>query len=161
IARQFKSDADAIEEAPVPLSVHAALYSVLTLLVIAILWAVLGRVDRIVVAPGKITTRTPAIVLQPFTTSRILSVAVHAGDHVRKGQLLVSFDPAFAVADENTNAHKAHSLSAQINRLEAELSGVKHFDGGNGDPDQRTQAQIFAQDMAGLAAEMAVRDRRI
>jgi len=161
MARQFKSDADAIEEAPVPLSTHAALYSILALLAIGALWASLGRVDRIVVAPGRVTTRTPAIVLQPFTTSRILSVAVHPGDHVRKGQLLVSFDPAFAAADESSNAHRAHSLRIQIERLEAELSGAKHFDGGNGDPDQRTQAQIFVQDMSGLAAEMAVRDRRI
>ncbi len=161
IARQFKSNADAIEEAPVPLSAHAALYSILILLVIGVLWALVGRVDRIVVASGKVTTRTPAIVLQPFTTSRILSVSVRPGDHVHKGQLLISFDPAFAAADETANIHKAHALSMQIERLEAELTGAKNFKSDDSDPDRRTQAQIFSQDMSGLAAEMAVRDRRI
>lgn len=161
LVNRFKSDADAIEEARVPLSAHAALYGVLTLLAIAILWSILGRVDRIVVAPGKIVTRTPAIVLQPFTTSRILAVPVRAGDHVRKGQLLVAFDPAFAAADESSNAQKAHAGQVEIERLEAELGGAKNFDAGSNDPDRRTQSQIFAQDRAELSAQMSVRDQRI
>src|SRR5690348_3510059 len=75
-ARGFQPDAVAIEEAPVPLSAHAALYAVLALLVIAVLWAIFGSVDRIVVAPGKIATRTPLVVMQPFSTSRILKIDV-------------------------------------------------------------------------------------
>ena len=161
LANRFKSDADAIEEAHVPLSKHAALYGVLTLLAIAILWSILGQIDRIVVAPGKIVTRTPAIILQPFTTSRILSVPVRAGDRVKKGQLLVSFDPAFASADETSNAQKAHAGSVEIERLEAELSGAKKFDAGENDPDRWTQSQIFTQDRAELSAQMSVRDQRI
>lgn len=161
LMHRFKSDADAIEEARVPLSAHAALYGVLVFLVIAILWSILGRVDRIIVAPGKIVTRTPAIILQPFTTSRILAVPVRAGDHVRKGQILVSFDPAFAAADETSNAQKAHRGNIEIERLEAELSGAKAFDAGSNDPDRWTQSQIFAQDRAELSAQMSVRDQRI
>lgn len=161
LMNRFKSDADAIEEARVPLSAHAALYSVLTLLIIAILWSILGQIDRIVTAPGKLVTHTPAIVLQPFTTSRILSVAVRAGDRVKKGQLLVSFDPAFASADETSTAQKAHAGGVEIERLEAELTGAKKFDAGEGDPDRRTQSQIFAQNRAELSAQMSVRDQRI
>jgi hemolysin D len=161
LVNRFKSDADAIEESRIPLSAHAALYGVLAFLVIAVLWSILGRVDRIIVASGKIVTRTPAIVLQPFTTSRILAVPVRAGDHVRKGQILVSFDPAFAAADETSNAQKAHAGNVEIERLEAELSGAKNFDAGSNDPDRRTQSQIFAQDRAELSAQMSVRDQRI
>ena len=160
MAHRFKSDAAAIEDAPVPLSAHAALYGVLVLMVIAILWAVFGRVDRIVVAPGKLATRAPVIVMQPFTTSRILSIAVKPGDHVRKGQLLVSFDPDFARADEAALTQKTGARTAEIERLEAELARAPRFDAGT-DPEHRIQAQIFAQDQAQLAADLAVRDRRI
>jgi hypothetical protein len=69
-------DAVVIVEVPVPLSAHAALYVVLTLLLIAILWAVFGSMDRIVVAPGKVATRTPLGVMQPFSTSCILQINV-------------------------------------------------------------------------------------
>ena len=112
LAQAFKPDAAAIEEAPVPLSAHIALYTVLALLIIAILWSIFGSVDRIVVAPGKVATRTPMIVMQPFTTSRILQVDVKAGDHVGKGQVLVVFDPAFAQADVASLLQKVETLTA-------------------------------------------------
>jgi hemolysin D len=161
VAQNFKADATAIEEAPVPISTHAALYVVLTLLVIAILWAIFGTLDRIVVAPGKVATRTPLIVMQPFTTSRILQLNVKPGDHVRKGQVLILFDPAFAQADEASLQQKVRGLSAETDRIEAELGGATEFAAGSGDsPERQTQAQIFAQEMATYSAEMAVRDSR-
>src|SRR3984957_13607871 len=121
----FKPDATAIEEAPVPISAHAALYTVLTLLVVAVLWSIFGSVDRIVVAPGKVATRTPMLVMQPFTTSRVLAINVKAGDHVHKGQVLVVFDPAFAQADVASLQHKVETLTAQSARIEAELGGTR------------------------------------
>ena len=161
LAHQFKSDAAAIEESRVPVGTHAALYVVAALLVIAILWAVFGTVDRIVVAPGKIATRTPMIVLQPFSTSRITDIVVKPGDHVRKGQLLVTFDPAFAQADAQSQRQKVATLTAQAERIEAEMSLTPVFAVAPGDTRERlTQAQIFNQEMSEYSAEMAVRDSR-
>ncbi len=161
VAQQFKPDATAIEEAPVPVSAHAVLYTVVALLAIAILWSILGSVDRIVVAPGKIATRTPLIVMQPFTTSRILSINVQPGDHVRKGQVLVSFDPAFAQADVASLEHKVRSLSAQVERLEAQLGGTPFTALPTDNGERQTQAQIYNQEMATYAAEIAQRDSRV
>ncbi len=161
VAQSFKSDAEALEEAPVPLSAHVALYAVLTLLIVGLLWSIVGSVDRIVVAPGKISTKTPLIVMQPYTTSRIQQIHVQPGDHVRKGQILVSFDPAFAQADVAALKHKVAALSAQVDRIEAQLSGGE-FRAGPGDGSERQiQAQIFAQEKANYAAEMAQRDSRV
>jgi len=161
IAQGFKPDAVAIEEAPVALPVHVALYLLAALLVIAILWAIFGSLDRIVVAPGKIATRTPMLVMQPFTTSRILQINVKAGDHVRKGQVLVRFDPAFAQADVAALQHKVETLNAQTARLDAELTGQK-FSARPGDSVERiTQAQIFDHEMSDYAAELKQRDSRM
>ena len=161
LVHAFKPDATAIEEAPVPISAHLALYVVLTLLVIALLWAGFGSVDRIVVAPGKITTQTPLIVLQPFAASRVLAVRVRPGDHVRKGQILATFDPAFAQADAASLAYKVHSLKMQAARLEAELAGSTFAAAAGDDPDRRAQAQIFQQETAEYSAELAQRDHRV
>lgn len=161
VAQGFKPDATAIEEAPIPISANAALYIVLALLVIAILWSIFGTLDRIVVAPGKIATRTPLIVMQPFTTSKILRLSVQPGDHVRKGQILVSFDPAFAQADVASLGHKVKSLTAQIERIGAELSGGA-FSASTGDSSERLiQVQIFNQEMAAYSAEIAQRTSRV
>ncbi|MDR3528740.1 MAG: HlyD family type I secretion periplasmic adaptor subunit [Rhizomicrobium sp.] len=161
LAQAFKSDAEALEDAPVPLSAHIALYTVLTLLVIAILWSIFGLVDRIVVAPGKIATRTPMIVMQPYTTSRIQQIHVQPGDHVLKGQVLVSFDPAFAQADVASLGHKVRSRSAEVARIEAQLAGQSFAVGATGDAEQKTQQQIFDQESATYAAELAQRDSRV
>jgi len=162
VAQNFKTDATAIEESPLPVSAHAALYVVLALLVIAILWAVFGSLDRIVVAPGKIATRTPVIVMQPFTTSRILQINAKPGDHVRKGQVLILFDPAFAQADVASLQQKVSGLTAETDRIEAEMNGAPSFATGSSDDRQRQiQAQIFAQEMASYRAEMDQRDSRV
>ena len=160
-ANEFQSDAAAIEEAPVPLSAHAALYIVLTLLVTAVVWSVIGKVDRIVVAPGKIATRTPMLVMQPFTTSRIIEIPVKAGDHVTKGQVLVRFDPAFANADVSSLRQKIASLTAQSERLEAQLSGAPFTAGPEDGPERNTQGQIYIQEMNDYQAEVSQRDSRL
>ena len=162
IAQRFKPDAAAIEEAPIPLPAFSVLYIVVGLVVFALLWAIFGAVDRIVVASGKITTTAPLIVMQPFTTSRILKVHVKAGDSVKKGQVLITFDPAFAKADEVSDTQKVAALNAEIARIQAELSGAKTFTARPGDgPERQVQAQLFAQRTAQFAAELAVRDSRL
>jgi hemolysin D len=145
-----------------PLSAHAALYIVLALLVLAILWAIFGSLDRIVVAQGKVATRTPMIVMQPFTTSRITQIQVKPGDHVGKGQVLVSIDPAFAIADQAALEQKVRDRTAAIDRITAEMNGTTAFPASATDSSERkTQAQIFAQEMAQYSSEMAVRDSRV
>jgi len=159
LVQNFKPDATAIEEAPIPLSAYSALYVVLALMAIAIAWSVIGTVDRIVVAQGKIVTTAPVIVMQPFTTSRIAKLHVKAGDRVKKGDVLVSFDPSFAQADEASLNQKVRALAAEVDRINAELSGQKTFAAGS-DAERRAQAQIFDQRASQFAAEMEVRDSR-
>jgi hemolysin D len=161
VANEFKPDATAIAEAPVPVSAHAALFVVLTLLVTAIVWAIVGRVDRIVVAPGKIATATPLLVMQPFTTSRVVEVAVKAGDHVQKGQLLARFDPAFASADVASLQQRVTALTAQTERLEAQLAGKPFTATPEDGADRYSQAQIYAQEQADYRASVEQRDSRL
>ena len=161
VANEFKPDATAIAEAPVPVSANAALYVVLTLLVAAIVWAVVGKVDRIVVAPGKVATSTPMLVMQPFTTSRVVEIAVKAGDRVRKGQLLARFDPAFASADVASLQQKVVSLTAQAARLEAQLTGGTFSATAEDGPDRYSQAQIFVQEMNDYRASVNQRESRL
>lgn len=160
-AFEFQSDAAQIEEAPIPLTAHAALIAAMILLLTTIIWSAYATVDRIVVAPGKIATRTPMVVMQPFTTSRVLEIAVKAGDHVKKGQLLVRFDPAFAQADVSSLEEKVASLSAQVERLDDELAGRAFIAGPQDTPERITQAQIFLQEMNDHQAEINQRDSKL
>jgi HlyD family secretion protein len=156
----FKPDAASVEEAAIPISAYSALYVVIVLLVVAVLWSIFGTLDRVVIAQGRIVTTQPVIVMQPFSTSRILEIHVQPGDRVSKGQSLISFDPAFADADEAALAQKLRTLSAEIARINAELAGDRFSADADSDAERRAQAELFAQHVAQFAAEMAVRDSR-
>jgi HlyD family secretion protein len=161
LANGFKSDAAAIEEAAVPVSAHAALYVFLTLLALAVIWSLVGQLDRIVIGQGKIATRDPMLVMQPFTTSRIVSINVQAGDHVVKGQVLARFDPVFAEADVASLEQKVASLRAETDRIEAQLTG-RPFTLRPGDSAERaTQAQIYVQEMNNYASETSQRQSQL
>ena len=95
-AIDFQSDARKLDERRPPWIARATLYVLVALVVSAIVWAVLAKVDRIVVAPGKLVTTTPTIVLQPLETSVVRSLNARVGDIVRKGDALATLDATFS-----------------------------------------------------------------
>lgn len=159
--REFKPDAAAIEERPVGISVYATMYVLCGLLLVAIVWAFVGTMDRIVVAQGKVTTSAQNIVLQPFAVSRILSINVKPGDRVRKDDVLMTFDPAFAKADESSLVSRLNELDATRERMEAEIAGIVFVAGEGASPERATQAEIFNRRRAQLASELAGRDSNL
>jgi hemolysin D len=161
LAFGFTPEAVLIEEAPIPIGTHVTLYVALTLLATAILWSVFGSLDRIVVASGKVATRVPMLVMQPFTTSRLLQVNIRAGDEVKKGQTLATFDPVFAQADVAALEIKAGSLAAQTERLKAQLAGIPFLVRKDDTSTRIIQRRIFEQESADYMAEMKQRDSRI
>lgn len=122
-----KSEAAIIEEAPVRLPSHIILYVIVGFIFFGLMFCIFGSVDRIVVATGKVTTRSPLVVLQPYSTSRISKIHVRPGDVVKKGQVLITFDPTFSNADEAALKQRVDSLASEISRIRAELSGSKEF----------------------------------
>jgi hemolysin D len=124
IALEFQPDAVEIEQRPLPFSARTTLYVLLMLIVTAVVWAAVTRVDRIVVAHGKLVTIAPTIVVQPLEISILRSLEVRVGDIVHKGDILATLDPTFTAADAAELQDKVASLDAQIGRLNAELTGT-------------------------------------
>lgn len=131
------------------------------LLLAAVIWACIGKVDRIVVAPGKIATQTPMLVMQPFATVRVLSIDVKPGDHVVKGQVLARFDPTFSEADVSSLQQKVDSLTAMTERLEAELGGRTYTAAPDANSARTQQAEIFAQELNDYNASVSQRQARL
>jgi hemolysin D len=63
------------------------------------LWAILGHVDIVAVAPGRIIVSDRTKVIQPLEASVVKAVLVKDGDRVQAGQVLVELDPTMASAD--------------------------------------------------------------
>ncbi len=77
------------------------------LFVTALTWSILGQVDIVAVAPGRIIVSDRTKIIQPLETSVVKAVGVQDGDRVRAGQVLIALDPTMATADK-ASVHEQH-----------------------------------------------------
>ncbi|WP_440976061.1 HlyD family type I secretion periplasmic adaptor subunit [Pseudoxanthomonas winnipegensis] len=66
---------------------------------VALLWALLGHLDIVAVAPGKTVAGSRTKVIQPLETAVIRRIVIRDGQLVRKGDLLLELDATATGAD--------------------------------------------------------------
>jgi len=76
-------------------------------------------VDDILTWPGTVRSRTVANI-SPKMTARIIDIKVHAGDKVKKGDIIAKLDERDIHAQENQALAAVASASAQANRAKAD-----------------------------------------
>jgi hemolysin D len=82
------------------------------LFVLALIWSIIGRIDVVATAAGKVVPGETVKIVQPMEIGAVRAIHVKNGQFVRKGELLIELDPTLATADE---AQSTQSLrSAQI-----------------------------------------------
>jgi HlyD family secretion protein len=86
---------------------------------------------------------------------------VHAGDEVKKGEILATLDPTFAQADLAALSAQQRSLLAQKKRLDAELAGEPFDPGPAATSDDELQATLYRQRQAQYNAQLRVYDEDI
>ncbi len=69
------------------------------LFTIALIWSIVGKVDVVAVASGRVVPSGNVKIIQPIETGMIRAIHVRNGQRVRAGQLLVELDPTIASAD--------------------------------------------------------------
>jgi hemolysin D len=119
---EFQSDAVELEKQPVPITLRATYYILLALVVTALIWSIVARMDMIVTARGRLIATGKQILVQPLVNSIIKKFHVDVGQVVRKGQVIVSLDPTFAMADEAQVRVRLAALAVLLKRLECELT---------------------------------------
>lgn len=130
----FLPEAERLRHRPVP-RLARLLFGLLALVLVgAILAACLVRVDRTVIAPGKLITAVPRLVVQPVETAVVRDIHVRAGQRVTAGTALVTLDNSVAEASLVASQAALTSLEAAITRLEAELFGRPIPDSFSPDP---------------------------
>jgi HlyD family secretion protein len=151
---EFLPDADEIERRPPPNTARATLYVLVLMIITFLLWATFFKVDRVVVAHGRIITPLPNIVVQPLETAVIQSIDVSIGQVVKKGQKLATLDSTFAEADQAELRTHIESLDNQTARLKAELSGQKPSVGPLANADSKMEAALSSERQANYRAQM-------
>src|SRR5438105_4788887 len=132
-------------EPPSPLP-RRLLYCLLTMLVCVLLWSVLGRLDIIASADGKLVPRSYLKIVQPAEGGIVREILVEEGAMVLAGQTLIRLDPSLAQADTRALHHDVAMRLLQARRVDAELANqplARVLD----DPEElwrRTEAQFHA-----------------
>jgi hemolysin D len=86
------------ESPPSPLG-RFTLWAVMAMMTLALIWSILGRVEIVAVAPGKIIPSGQVKVIQASNIGRVKAILVSDGDSVKAGQPLIELDPTLAEAD--------------------------------------------------------------
>jgi hemolysin D len=98
--REFLPAALELEETPVSPLPRVAMGLIISFVVIALLWAVLGKLDVVVTAAGKIVPSDRTKIIQPLETATVKAIYVQDGQQVKAGDILLELDATAAEADE-------------------------------------------------------------
>ena len=110
-----------IESPPSPLGRGMA-WTLASVLLLAFLWAIVGRLDVVAVAAGKVVPSGRSKVIQPIEIGTIRQLNVRDGQFVRAGEVLVQLDPTSAVADRERLENDLITTRTEVARLNAARS---------------------------------------
>jgi len=122
-AQDFQPDAIMLETHAPPVPLHIIWYIIIFLVIGFIVWACYAHVDKVVVAPGKVVTERPTIVMKPFERATVEKVHVRTGDTVKEGDLLFTFDQTSNKAEVERLSEQLAAFKAHRDRLQAEING--------------------------------------
>lgn len=102
------------------------LWALLALLAFLIVWALVGRLDIVAVADGKMVPASYLKIVQPSEAGIIKEILAREGEAVRAGQVLMRMDALITNADLEAITTEHARKQLQLARIDAEL-GSKPF----------------------------------
>ncbi len=112
-----------VTETPPSPTGRLVMWSILALIVVALLWSILGHINEVAVASGKVIPSGQAKTIQVKNKGIIKDIRVKEGQEVKEGDILVLLDPTTTGADVESLKKRAAYYRLDIARLEAELAG--------------------------------------
>lgn len=166
-ALEFAPGLLAIQESPPERLPRVVLLTVSFLFAVLVVWAVIGQLNIIASAEGRLVPKTYVKIVQPADAGIVREILVKEGESVSAGQVLMRMDTSLAQADATNLRNELALRSLQLRRIDAELSG-QPLGKRPGDPDdlfQQVQAQYHARrdsylDTLGQSREALTRAQR-
>ena len=165
----FLPAALSLQETPPHPAPRRLAWALCTLFLVALVWSIVGQVDIVAVAPGRIVVSDRTKTLQPLETSVVKRVLVKDGDTVQAGQVLVELDATNAAADGASVQEQLAAATSETRRTAAVLAAIKTGQAPSlpKDSSARDAAQLQAEwqditaKLAKLSAERARRQAEI
>lgn len=155
---QFSSAALAIQMRPPQPVLRMASLGICAMTLIAIVFACFAQMDIVVSTQGKVIPSGKSKVMQPLEPGIVRTIAVHDGQTVRAGDVLLELDSTNTDADRDRIQREVWESEADMLRSNAQLAGRVGFQPSVGMPKDITFNQIamlqgrMAEQHAKLAA---------
>lgn len=125
--QEFLPSTLALRDSPVHPAPHLILATIMTLLVVALVWACFGKVDVIATAPGKIIPSGDVKDIQSQYTAVVSAIHVKDGQHVKKGEALIDLDATDSIADAQRAQSDLYATRDELARARAMIDAIdKH-----------------------------------
>lgn len=98
-------------------------WMLVALLVFLLLWALIGRLDIVAVADGKLVPSSYLKIVQPSEAGIVKEILVREGETVRAGQVLMRMDALITEADLDSIVTEHARKQLQLARIDTELTG--------------------------------------
>jgi hemolysin D len=119
--RAFLPAALEIVETPPSPTVRVTALAICAVFTIGIIWAWVGKVDVVAVAPGKIVASGRTKIVQPAEIGTVRAIHVDEGQRVKAGDVLIELDPTTSTAEREHAARDLEHAQLDIARLNSLL----------------------------------------
>ncbi len=104
---------------PSPLG-RIIIWVIILFFVATFIWAWFGKIDIVATATGQIVPTGKSKVIQALETAKVSEILVHNGDHVQKGDVLITLNNVSVQAEVT-------QLKNQTQQLQADLTRTQHL----------------------------------
>lgn len=122
---EFLPAALEIVETPPSLGLRWLLLLLCALFTFSVIWSIIGKVDVVAVATGRVVPSGNVKIVQTFEAGTVRAIHVRNGQRVQVGQILVELDPTIAGADADQAAAGLETLQLIAARNAAIVAHVE------------------------------------
>ncbi|KRT54239.1 type I secretion membrane fusion protein, HlyD family [endosymbiont of Ridgeia piscesae] len=97
---------------------RAISWSLMLFFLLAVIWALIGRVDIVAVAQGRIIPSGHSKLIQPLESGRVILIHVQEGQVVKAGERLIELDPTTTQAELARLRQESEQLKQRKRRLQ-------------------------------------------
>lgn len=123
LSNEFLPSALEIAETPPSPLGRFVIWGIFSILITAIIWSILGKVDEVAIAHGKVAPDGRIKVVQPIEEGIITAIHVQEGQKVSEGQLLIELDSSIKQVDMEGLVKTKETTEIEIKLLNMILDG--------------------------------------
>jgi hemolysin D len=151
----FLPSALALQETPLSPIPRWSMWALMTLIGLVVVWSIVGQVEIVATATGKIVPNQRSKIIQSLETAKVAQIHVHDGQVVQQGQALLTLDAGLTTADEARMKQELLAAQRQMIRASAVLAAVDQ----QRTPNVTAHVETIVDTINALLTQQTVADR--